>query len=69
MKKLVAVLSVASMAGASLVACTPKPVSAEPVAEQFLEDVETRNNEDLAALVDDPATATDTLDALSLIHI
>ncbi|WP_306506772.1 penicillin-binding transpeptidase domain-containing protein [Corynebacterium sp.] len=63
MKKLVAVLSVASMAGASLVACTPKPVSAEPVAEQFLEDVETRNNEDLAALVDDPATATDTLDA------
>lgn len=63
MKKLVAVLSAASMAGASLVACTPKPVSAEPVAEQFLEDVETRNNEDLAALVDDPATATGTLDA------
>ena len=63
MKRLVALLGAASIAASSLVACTPKPVSAEPVAEQFLADMETRNNEELATLIDDPSTATSTLDA------
>ena len=63
MKRFVALLGAAGIAASSLVGCTPKPVSARPVAEQFLEDMETRNNEDLAQLVDDGSTATNTLDA------
>ncbi|MFR9850986.1 hypothetical protein ACL1E8_02550, partial [Corynebacterium striatum] len=52
MKKMVALLCVASVGASSLVACTPKPVSAEPVAEEFISEMESRNNEALAELVD-----------------
>ena len=50
MKKLVALVATVTLASTSVVACTPKPVSAEPVAEEFLEGMETRNNDGLAAL-------------------
>ncbi|MDO5032486.1 penicillin-binding transpeptidase domain-containing protein [Corynebacterium sp.] len=63
MKKLVALLSAACVASTSLVACTPKPVSAEPVAERFIEGMETRNTEELAQLVDKPEETVSTYDA------
>ena len=63
MKKMVALLCAASVGASSLVACTPKPVSAEPVAEEFISEMESRNNEALAELVDDPDATTSTLDA------
>lgn len=63
MKKMVALLCAASVGASSLVACTPKPVSAEPVAEEFISGMESRNNEALAELVDDPDATTSTLDA------
>lgn len=43
------------------VACTPKPNPAEPVAEEFLEALQAFNYEEMAALVDDPAKASDSL--------
>ncbi|WP_115686273.1 penicillin-binding transpeptidase domain-containing protein [Corynebacterium senegalense] len=43
---------------ASLSACTPKPNDAEPTAADFLDAVKAQDYDALAALVDDPATAT-----------
>ena len=63
MKKLVALVATITLASTSVVACTPKPVSAEPVAEEFLEGMESRNNDGLAALTDSPSDATAALDA------
>ncbi|OFM03064.1 cell division protein FtsI [Corynebacterium sp. HMSC071F07] len=63
MRKMVALLCAASFGASSLVACTPKPVSAEPVAEKFIADMEARNNDELATLVDNPDATTSTLDA------
>ena len=59
MKKLVALVATITLASTSVVACTPKPVSAEPVAEEFLQGMESRNNDGLAALTDAPSDATD----------
>ena len=77
MKKLFALVATVSLSATGVVACTPKPVSAEPVAEEFIEGMESRNNEGLAELTDSPDDATQALDAtysglqaeLSLIHI
>ncbi len=63
MKKLVALVATITLASTSVVACTPKPVSAEPVAEEFLQGMESRNNDGLAALTDAPSDATSALDA------
>lgn len=42
-----------------LAACTPKPPSAEPTAEDFLEALSHRDVDKLSELVDVPSTATD----------
>ncbi len=63
MKKLFALVATVSLSATSVVACTPKPVSAEPVAEEFIEGMESRNNEGLAELTDSPDDATQALDA------
>lgn len=63
MKKLFALVATVSLAATGLVACTPKPVSAEPVAEEFIEGMESRNNEGLEELTDSPDDATQALDA------
>ncbi|MFC6145379.1 penicillin-binding transpeptidase domain-containing protein [Corynebacterium nasicanis] len=56
------VLLVAALAG-SLVACTPKPLDASPVAEDFLAALTSRDAEALSAVIDDPATARHVIDA------
>lgn len=38
-------------------ACTPKPVSAEPVVESFLSALESRDNATIGELVDNPSVA------------
>lgn len=53
---------VAALVG-GLVACTPKPLDATPVAEDFLAALTARDGEDLAAVIDNPATAQDIIDA------
>jgi probable penicillin-binding protein len=63
MKKLFALVATVSLAATGVVACTPKPVSAEPVAEEFIEGMESRNNEGLEELTDSPDDATQALDA------
>ena len=63
MKKLFALVATVSLSATGVVACTPKPVSAEPVAEEFIEGMESRNNEGLAELTDSPDDATQALDA------
>ena len=63
MRKMLALLCAASFGASSLVACTPKLVSAGPVAEKFIADMEARNNDELATLVDNPDATTSTLDA------
>ena len=60
---MMSLLCAASLAATSLVACTPKPVSAKPVTEEFIADFETRNNENLATLVDSPDEATAAIDS------
>ncbi|MCS5479237.1 penicillin-binding transpeptidase domain-containing protein [Corynebacterium sp. YIM 101645] len=41
----------------ALVSCTPKPVEAAPVAEDFLEALAARDTENIGELIDIPATA------------
>lgn len=43
-----------ALSAVGLVACTPKPPSAQPVVEEFLEDVVAQNFEAAAALTDKP---------------
>jgi len=62
MKKLFALVATVSLAATGVVACTPKPVSAQPVAEEFIEGMESRNNEGLEELTDSPDDATQALD-------
>lgn len=63
MKKLVAVLCTLPLTLSTAVACTPKPVSAEPVVEDFIEAMETQNTDAFGELVDDAADATRIYDA------
>jgi len=56
------VVLVAALA-AGLVSCTPKPVDATPVAEDFLAAVAERDAETIADLIDAPATAQHVIDA------
>ncbi|WP_293768343.1 penicillin-binding transpeptidase domain-containing protein [uncultured Corynebacterium sp.] len=57
MKKTVALLSATAVAAGNLVACTPKPVSADPVIEEFVDALQTRNVDELSSLVDNPEDA------------
>ncbi|APT92325.1 cell division protein FtsI [Corynebacterium phocae] len=59
MKKTVALLCVMSFAGSLAQACTPKPLSAEPVIEDFVTAFETRDTGLMAAVVDKPDQATE----------
>ncbi|QGU04888.1 Penicillin-binding protein PbpB [Corynebacterium comes] len=47
----------------TLASCTPKPVDASPVVEDFLEALATRDTETLASLVDLPSSAQPVIDA------
>ena len=60
MKRSVALLCAAALAY-SLSACTPKPVSADPVVEKFIAAFEARDTDALAGLVDQSDAAVDTL--------
>ncbi|MFC6316750.1 penicillin-binding transpeptidase domain-containing protein [Corynebacterium gerontici] len=53
----IAVGVIASTLG-SLVACTPKPASAEPLVEQYIQDLQSQDFSGAAELSDDPAAAT-----------
>lgn len=57
MKKTVALLCATAVAAGNLVACTPKPVSADPVIEEFVDALQTRNVDELSSLVDNPEDA------------
>lgn len=59
MKQTVAVVCIAGLSAGFLAACTPKPVSAEPVVEEFFNALEQRNDESVSQLVDSPTVATD----------
>ncbi|WIM66865.1 penicillin-binding transpeptidase domain-containing protein [Corynebacterium breve] len=62
MKRVLAAVTTAVLVATSLVACTPKPNSAEPIAEEFLAAFAEHNNEALSTLVDDPQTASGAID-------
>ncbi len=53
-----ALLAVIVMMAGLVVGCTPKPIQAGPVAEQFLEAFAARDTETMGELVDDAATTT-----------
>lgn len=57
MKRLPALLSVLVMALSGVVACTPKPADARPVAQEFLEAIAERDWEAVESRVDDPEAA------------
>ncbi|SER41148.1 penicillin-binding transpeptidase domain-containing protein [Corynebacterium cystitidis] len=62
MKRIWVLLTVILL-GASFVACTPKPNSAEPTAQEFIDALARHDTDAIAALVDDSAAATGTIDA------
>lgn len=57
MRRLLAFLLTAALAAAGLVACTPKPPSAEPVAADFLAALAEADLDTVAGLVDSPDEA------------
>lgn len=62
MKRLAAlVTTLAVVFAGALVACTPRPASAEPVAEAFLDALTSGDMEQLAENIDLPEPATDTI--------
>lgn len=52
-----ALLATITVAFTLIVACTPKPLSADPVAQDFLDALAARDIEELATLTNDPAEA------------
>ena len=59
MKQTVAVVCIAGLSAGMLAACTPKPVSAEPVVEDFFAALEQRDSEAAQELVDSPTVVAD----------
>lgn len=59
MKTTVALLCVAALSAGQLAACTPKPVSADPVIEKFVDAFETRNTDELSQVMDNGSAAVD----------
>ncbi|OFN39643.1 cell division protein FtsI [Corynebacterium sp. HMSC077D10] len=59
MKRTSAFLCVAGIMGTSLAACTPKPVAADPVAEDFIAALENHDVDALKSVVDDPDIAAE----------
>jgi putative penicillin-binding protein 2 len=62
MKKTVALLVSAVISGSMLVACTPKPASADPVAQDFLDAMAERDAEALSEVIDNPQSAVQAID-------
>ena len=62
MKKTVALLVSAVISGSTLVACTPKPASADPVAQDFLDAMAERDAEALSEVIDNPQSAVQAID-------
>lgn len=62
MKKTVALLVSAVIGGSTLAACTPKPASADPVAQDFLDAMAERDAEALSDVVDNPQDITKAID-------
>ncbi|QPK78411.1 penicillin-binding transpeptidase domain-containing protein [Corynebacterium lizhenjunii] len=63
MKKMAALVCATALATTALVACTPKPPSAQPVAQQFAQALEQRDMEALGQVVSQPAQATEVVEA------
>ena len=61
MKSRLSVLLMVVAVALGAVACTPKPNPAEPVAEEFLDALARFDYEHISTLIDDPATASDSL--------
>ncbi|STC68117.1 penicillin-binding protein [Corynebacterium pilosum] len=57
------VLLTVMLLGAGFVACTPKPNSAEPTAQEFLDALAAHDSDTLGSLIDDSPTATAAIDA------
>ena len=57
MQRLLALLTGAAVLTTALAACTPRPNDAQPVAQEMLEAIASREVGALDALVDDPSTA------------
>lgn len=62
MKKTVALLVSAVIGGSTLAACTPKPASVDPVAQDFLDAMAERDAEALSDVVDNPQDITKAID-------
>ena len=62
MKKTVALLITAVISGGTMAACTPKPASADPVAQEFLDAMTHRDVEALSEIVDNPTLANEAID-------
>lgn len=63
MRRFLSVLLVAGVAAGQLVGCTPKPASANPVVEQFLDDWQAQNFEAAGQASDNASQAASTLSA------
>lgn len=63
MKRASALLALIVMMAGLVVACTPKPVQAGPVAQDFLAAFAARDGEAISSLVDDPAPALAAIEA------
>ncbi|AQQ15521.1 Beta-lactam-inducible penicillin-binding protein [Corynebacterium glaucum] len=62
MRRLFALLASTMLLAAGLVGCTPRPNSAEPVAEAVLEAIASREFGELPSLVDDPLAAQSSIE-------
>lgn len=62
MKKTVALLVSAVIGGSTLAACTPKPASVDPVAQDFLDAMAERDAQALSDVVDNPQDITKAID-------
>lgn len=62
MKKTVALLVSAVIGGSTLAACTPKPASVDPVAQDFLDAMAERDAKALSDVVDNPQDITKAID-------
>lgn len=63
MQRLLALLTGAVVLASALAACTPRPNDAQPAAQAMLDALVSRDTEGLAPLVDDPSSASTSINA------
>lgn len=63
MQRLLALLTGAVVLASALAACTPRPNDAQPAAQAMLDALVARDTEGLAPLVDDPSSASTSINA------